>query len=174
MYAGFWRRVAAALIDGIILGIVLTPLNAAISDGGVDPSTSLLSTVAYWLYYALMESSSRQATLGKMALQIKVTDLQGARISFGTATVRYFSKILSGLILGIGFLMVAFTEKKQGLHDMIANTLVVKATAVPAAAPGAQSPGWGQAPAVPPGPTPPQAPTATPPTEGRPEDQPPR
>lgn len=73
-----------------------------------------------------MESSAKQATLGKMALGIVVTDLEGARIGFGRATGRYFAKILSGLILGIGFLMAAFTERKQGLHDIIAGTLVVK------------------------------------------------
>jgi uncharacterized RDD family membrane protein YckC len=72
-----------------------------------------------------MESSSKQATLGKMALGIIVTDLEGQRISFGKATGRHFSKIVSGIILYIGFIMVAFTEKKQGLHDMMAGCLVV-------------------------------------------------
>jgi uncharacterized RDD family membrane protein YckC len=80
---------------------------------------------AGWLYFALMESSSKQGTLGKMALSIVVTDVNGNRITFGRATGRYFGKILSGLILYIGYIMVAFTEKKQGLHDMIAGTLVV-------------------------------------------------
>ncbi len=79
-----------------------------------------------WLYYALFESSSKQATLGKMALGIVVTDIDGNRISFGRANARFWSKIISGMILGIGFLMAAFTEKKQGLHDMIAGTLVIK------------------------------------------------
>jgi uncharacterized RDD family membrane protein YckC len=73
-----------------------------------------------------LESSSMQATLGKMALGLKVTDLNGKQISFGKATGRYFAKIISAIILLIGFIMVAFTEKKQGLHDMIAGTLVVK------------------------------------------------
>jgi uncharacterized RDD family membrane protein YckC len=80
---------------------------------------------AGWLYFALMESSSKQGTLGKMALSIMVTDVNGNRITFGRATGRYFGKFLSGLILYIGYIMVAFTEKKQGLHDMIAGTLVV-------------------------------------------------
>jgi uncharacterized RDD family membrane protein YckC len=61
-----------------------------------------------------------------MALGIRVTDLDGGRISFGRATGRYFGKILSGLILGIGFLMAAFTERKQALHDLLAGTLVVR------------------------------------------------
>lgn len=83
------------------------------------------SIILQWLYFALMESSKKQATLGKMALGIKVTDLQGNRISFGRATGRYFGKILSGLILNIGYIMAAFTEKKQALHDMMANCLVI-------------------------------------------------
>lgn len=78
-----------------------------------------------WLYYALMESSSRQATLGKMALGIIVTDTEGQRVSFAKATGRHFGKIVSGIILYIGFIMIAFTEKKQGLHDIMANCLVV-------------------------------------------------
>jgi uncharacterized RDD family membrane protein YckC len=78
-----------------------------------------------WLYFALMESSSKQGTLGKIALGIKVTDLSGNAISFGRATARHFGKILSTIILLAGYLMVAFTAKKQGLHDMIAGCLVV-------------------------------------------------
>jgi uncharacterized RDD family membrane protein YckC len=77
------------------------------------------------LYFAIMESSSKQATLGKMVLGIVVTDYEGRRISFGRALGRNLAKIISQVILFIGYLMVAFTEKKQGLHDMIASTLVV-------------------------------------------------
>ena len=78
-----------------------------------------------WIYFAAFESSPKQATPGKMALGIKVTDLNGRRIGFGKATGRYFGKILSFIILGIGFIMIAFTEKKQGLHDKMAGCLVV-------------------------------------------------
>jgi uncharacterized RDD family membrane protein YckC len=73
-----------------------------------------------------MESSSYQGTIGKKILGIKVIDMNGNRISFVKATVRYFSKLLSALIIGIGFLMAGFTNKKQALHDLIAETLVVK------------------------------------------------
>ena len=73
-----------------------------------------------------MEASSKQGTLGKMVLGIIVTDEAGNRISFGRATGRYFGKILSSLILLIGYIMIAFTKKKQGLHDLLASTLVVK------------------------------------------------
>jgi len=79
------------------------------------------------LYFVLMESSAKQGTLGKMALGLVVTDTNGNRISPARALGRYFAKILSGAILMIGFIMVAFTERKQGLHDMLANTLVLRA-----------------------------------------------
>lgn len=85
-----------------------------------------LSVIIEWLYYALMESSARQATLGKMVLGIKVTGLNGERVSFGKATGRYFGKILSGLIIGIGYVMAGFTEKKQALHDILSGCLVVR------------------------------------------------
>ena len=77
-------------------------------------------------FYALMESSNKRATLGKMAAGILVTDLNGNRISFGRATARYFSKLINAFTLGFGYLTIVFTEKKQGIHDMIAGTLVVK------------------------------------------------
>jgi uncharacterized RDD family membrane protein YckC len=138
-YAGFWRRFAAYFIDGIALDIVLIPLGLAFGNpflpqhnanpfaafAGIRLVGTMLNWVIIWAYFAGMESSGLQATLGKLALGIQVTDLNGQRIDFGTATGRYFGKILSGLILGIGFLMVAWTEKKQALHDFLANTLVI-------------------------------------------------
>jgi len=142
-YAGFWIRVAAALIDGIIIWIIFAVLVVVVGLLGVGSLDSLvtagesavitmaivynlLTIVAQWLYYALQESSGAQATLGKRAVGIVVTDLDGERVSFMRATGRYFGKILSSIILLIGFIMVAFTQKKQGLHDIVANTLVVK------------------------------------------------
>ena len=88
--------------------------------------SQIVSLVGGWLYFALMESSRFQGTLGKMAVQIKVTDMEGNRLTFGRATGRHFGKIVSGMILLIGYIMVAFTEKKQGLHDIMAGCLVVK------------------------------------------------
>lgn len=134
MYAGFWRRFAAWILDGLLLSLVTLPFTLQF-DGGVaaeaarTSAAGTISTVVGWLYFALMESSAKQATVGKMALGIIVTDLEGRRLGFGRATGRYFAKILSALILGIGFLMVAFTERKQGLHDMVASCLVVKGEA---------------------------------------------
>jgi uncharacterized RDD family membrane protein YckC len=80
-----------------------------------------------WLYFALMESSARQATFGKAMLSLKVTDANGNRLSFGHASGRFFSKIVTGLVpFGIGYIMAGFTAKKQALHDFIASTLVIK------------------------------------------------
>ena len=138
-YAGFWIRVLAFFIDslivvgsGVVLGFALAMLLAVLgglSDLNYVPEfvfIYLLCGVGSWLYYALMESSARQATLGKSVLGLRVTDLGGNRITFGRATGRYFGKILSGLIFDIGFIMVGITDRKQGLHDMIAGTLVLR------------------------------------------------
>lgn len=139
-YAGFWKRFAAAIIDGIILAVAAFPINVLGNSFSSTPEPSeevlilaivvgfisgCMHIVINWLYYACMESSQFQGTLGKLALGIKVTDYHGNRISFGRATGRHFAKILSSCILMIGFLMAAFTEKKQALHDMIAGCLVV-------------------------------------------------
>jgi uncharacterized RDD family membrane protein YckC len=119
-YAGFWMRVGAHILDLLILVIPLAMLSFLFIFGFI------VQIVAIWLYFALQESSVHQATLGKRALNIYVTDLYGRRLSFGQATGRYFAKIISTLILCIGYIMVAFTEKKQGLHDMIAGTMVLR------------------------------------------------
>ena len=152
-YAGFWKRFVAYVIDSIIVGIggivILIPFFAAIgvsvfsmnntdsySDSGEAVRFLLAMLAAYvllivgilaagWLYFALMESSGQQGTLGKMAISIKVTDLSGNRISFGRASGRYFGKIVSSLALGIGYLMAGFTQQKQALHDIIAGSLVI-------------------------------------------------
>ena len=79
-----------------------------------------------WLYFTVSESSAWQATLGKKMFGLSVTDMAGNKISFGKANARYWSKIISALILFIGYIMIAFTERKQGLHDIIAGTLVTK------------------------------------------------
>jgi uncharacterized RDD family membrane protein YckC len=133
-YAGFWKRFGAAIIDGFILIVVGFVIGALIDFAyGFSPGISegasawgnLVGIIVGWLYFAIMESSSKQGTLGKMALGIKVTDLSGDAISFGRATIRHFSKIISTILLLVGYLMVAFTARKQGLHDMIARCLVV-------------------------------------------------
>jgi uncharacterized RDD family membrane protein YckC len=132
-YAGFWRRFLAWILDGLLLSLVTLPftlqLGGSIAEASRRSASSTISLVVGWLYFALMESSAKQATVGKMALGIIVTDLDGRRIGFGRATGRYFAKILSVLTLGIGFLMAGFTERKQALHDMVAGCLVIKGVA---------------------------------------------
>ena len=133
-YAGFWRRVGATLIDSILIGVVggiLVAILAAISDGAAIVGYIILF-IGQYVYYAVMESSSYQATVGKIALGIKVTDTAGRPLGFGRALGRNVAKILSALILYIGFLMAAFTERKQALHDIVAGTLVVKKDSAPA------------------------------------------
>jgi uncharacterized RDD family membrane protein YckC len=143
-YAGFWLRVVAAFIDGAVmligLGILFGIRVATIGfprfemarRGMYGPMMGplrvfqLSAAVAAWLYFALMESSAWQATLGKKALGLYVTDLHGRRVSFGRATGRHFAKLISNFTLLIGYLMAGFTAKKQALHDMIAGCLVMK------------------------------------------------
>jgi uncharacterized RDD family membrane protein YckC len=131
VYAGFWRRFAAALIDGIIVAVVLFICDLILGQivGSASSAfvtlSSALSIGLGVAYYVGQESGVRQATIGKRALGIIVTDMQGNRISTWRAVGRYFGKILSAIILLIGYLMAAFTEKKQALHDMMAGTLVV-------------------------------------------------
>jgi Tfp pilus assembly major pilin PilA/uncharacterized membrane protein YeaQ/YmgE (transglycosylase-associated protein family) len=107
------------------MGVVLGMLIALGGGGGLELVSNLLGFVIGWLYFALMESSAGQGTIGKRVVGIVVTDLNGDRIGFGRATGRYFGKILSSIILLIGYLMAAFTQRKQGLHDMLASTLVL-------------------------------------------------
>jgi uncharacterized RDD family membrane protein YckC len=143
--AGFVRRWAAFFIDSLVLtagfyGVFFVVLLAAAGAGGLEAlgageppmwlvglqlGLALLYLVAAGLYYAGMESSKSQATLGKMALSIKVVDADGRRLTFAHALGRWAAASLSYLTLYIGFLMAAFTERKQALHDLIAKTQVV-------------------------------------------------
>ena len=147
VYAGFWKRVAAYLIDAFVIGmatqivqLVVMGLFFGISASSMSnpetmfaSGTGILFLAALYLvplamnaaYYAAFHASSKQATLGKMAVGIKVVRTDGTRISLARGVGRFFATILSSLIMGIGFLMAAFTERKQGLHDMVCDTLVV-------------------------------------------------
>jgi uncharacterized RDD family membrane protein YckC len=142
-YAGFWLRLAAYLIDFLLITLVTCPVGmamgvfAAVAQRGGDEGAqvaslamqlivNVVSIVAGWLYFALFESSSWQGTVGKKVVGIRVADEYGNRLGFGRATGRYFAKIISGMICFIGFIMAAFTEKQQALHDMIAGTLVLQ------------------------------------------------
>ncbi|MGB5223762.1 MAG: RDD family protein [Arenicellales bacterium] len=134
-YGGFWKRVIAYLIDAFIIAFPVTMIfgtvipQAMMTDNVQVTSVAVsmpqvIMLVASWVYFAGLESSVWQATVGKKMLGMQVTDTSGERIDFIKATIRYLSKFLSSFFLMIGFIMVAFTEKKQGLHDFIAGTLV--------------------------------------------------
>lgn len=156
-YAGFWWRVLAYMVDGALISIPLYlgyyGLMIVMVLAGDQPPTEgddeaekeamkwvilggvmavmLFLFIANWLYFTLFESSKRMATPGKFWLGFVVTDMHGKRIGFGRANARYWSKYLSSIIFCIGYIMVAFTKKKQGLHDMVAKTLVVKNASQP-------------------------------------------
>jgi len=121
IYAGFWERFLAIVIDAIILAVGTGIISAGTFGAGI-----VLSFFAPWIYEAFMLSSEWQATVGKRVMSIVVTDLNGKRITFARATGRHFAKYISAFLLFIGFIIAAFTAKKQALHDMIAETLVVK------------------------------------------------
>ena len=153
VYAGFWLRFVAYVLDAVILGAFALPIffglammmgvGAAMSNlpRGRDPFESgfppvfalflgafvLVVFVGGWMYHALLESSEWQGTAGKRIVGIVVTDLDGARVSFARATGRYFAKFITGMIpLGIGYIIAGFTEKRQAIHDMIVGTLVLR------------------------------------------------
>ncbi|MBL7874558.1 MAG: RDD family protein, partial [Cyclobacteriaceae bacterium] len=89
-------------------------------------ATWILAMIIQVLYFSFMESSKAQATVGKMALGLKVTDLQGNKLDFSKALIRNLCRLISNLTMLIGYIIAAFTEKKQALHDIIAGTLVLK------------------------------------------------
>lgn len=144
-YAGFWLRAVAFIIDFFLVLIVMAPpifsllvknvgpqptveQVLAFSSGGTSQALAitLLIEMAYWLYYASLESSAWQATLGKRLLGLYVTNLAGQRISFARASGRYFGMVISRLTLLVGFLMAGFTAKKQALHDLLSGCLVLR------------------------------------------------
>lgn len=134
-YAGFWRRFAALLIDWFVFSSISIfiaaargiPLNASPStEPEVVAKAFLINLVVFWLYWSISESAPWQATIGKRAMDIYVTDLAGRRIGFAKASGRFFGKLISALVLGLGFIMIGFTARKQGLHDQLAGCLVVR------------------------------------------------
>jgi uncharacterized RDD family membrane protein YckC len=139
-YAGFWKRWIAAIIDNAILTVGVIVIFLLLGDETYNSLHQsfdrpkefhemidvLFGFILGWPDYAVMESSSKQATLGKMAFGIVVSDLKGAKISFGKASVRHFGKAISFLLFWIGFIMAGLTKQKQALHDMLAGCLVIR------------------------------------------------
>lgn len=136
-YAGFWVRFWASIIDSIIWSPLLFLIYLKFSlemilmgaGQGLAFLYFLVSVITPWLYHALFEAGKWQATPGKRLLGVYVTDMNGQRISFGRASGRYFSKIISSLIFAIGYIIAGLTQNKQALHDKIASTLVYRGKA---------------------------------------------
>lgn len=143
VYAGFWLRAIAYLIDLVLLTIIAgTVILVPLMERGAIPADKpwflltektrqvtaiqLLLQMIYWLYSASFESSSWEATPGKKMLGLAVTDIQGRRITFARASGRFFGKLLSQFLLFFGFVLAGFTEKKQALHDILAGCLVIR------------------------------------------------
>lgn len=122
-YSGFFRRFVASIIDVfvIVLFIVFIQFILGIMDGFFF---NIIIFLMIWSYFAFQESSSRKGTVGKQAMNLIVTDLDGNKISFMQATKRFLGKFLAAIPFFTGFLMMFFTKKKQALHDIIAKTLV--------------------------------------------------
>lgn len=146
LYAGFWRRFGAMIVDLVLMFVFMAIIGQVIpvwqeanlgylpdSERGMavgfdfelnSPGT-LVFLLVYWVYSTLLESSRRQATVGKMALSIKVTDLDGERVGIAQAAGRNLAKLLSLATLAIGFMLAGWTARKQALHDLLARTLVI-------------------------------------------------
>jgi len=132
VYAGFWKRYAAYMIDTVLIMIVFAIFGAftgtaksTVTMGDIFGPAYFVQLALMALYFAWMHASPSQATLGKMTVGIKVTDDDGERISLLRGIGRFFASILSSLILCIGYVMAGFTDRKRALHDMVASTLVV-------------------------------------------------
>lgn len=132
-YAGFWWRALALLIDAVVIWtgafvidfiIGFITASQGLPEDAATTFAKVVNAICIWLYMALQESSAKQATVGKRCCRIFVTDLNGRRLSFGRATGRHFAKIISTLILFVGYMMAGWTQRKQALHDMIAGCLV--------------------------------------------------
>ena len=131
-YAGFWKRAIAGFIDLIALGVAKSTIRLSLVsfdvtqfDASTIPGGDGTVLVVALLYFTLFESSHMQATPGKRGMSIRVTDSAGNRLSLPRSALRNIVKPLSFALFGIGFLMIAFSKKKQGLHGLISGTLVV-------------------------------------------------
>lgn len=133
-YGGFWARLVALILDNAIVFLILLAMGVSMAtvvatvgmEGMIGVVAWLVVTFVPFLYWPVLESSPWQATIGKRVMGLEVTDLDGNRLSFLRAFLRSLAKIISSIPLGIGFLIAAFTARKQALHDIIVKTLVVQ------------------------------------------------
>jgi uncharacterized RDD family membrane protein YckC len=133
VYAGFWWRALAAVLDWIVLTVIdgivafAVGMEAMIREGmSTQGPIATYTFVIGFLYFPLMESSRLRASLGKLACGLMVVDEDGRQIGFARAFGRNIGKFLSALILFVGFMMAGWTHRKQALHDMMAGCLVLK------------------------------------------------
>lgn len=139
-YAGFRQRVIAYGLDALVIYMLvamvaselLPQIESSLDHRVIVNEKALYAPTAVlvgWLYYALLESSRLQATFGKRWVHLRVADLNGQRIEFRRASLRYWGQYLSGALGGLGFLIAAFTPRRQALHDMIAGCVVLRGSA---------------------------------------------
>jgi uncharacterized RDD family membrane protein YckC len=145
VYAGFWLRAVAHLVDSLLVGFVAAlVIFLPLMQRGAIPADNpwflyqnqsrqitalwLLVFMVFWLYFASFESSTWQATPGKKLLGLRVTDLAGQRVTFARASWRYLGKLIFGTMLLFGFIFAGFTPRKQALYDMAAGCLVLRKT----------------------------------------------
>lgn len=121
MYASVWKRFVAFLIDAAVFAVIYWILSQMLS-GATMP---LVLLVIIWLYYALLESSPIQASVGKIIMNIKVVDRRGRRLTFWQATERMLSKLITNLTFYFGFFIAAFDKKKRTLHDRVSHSAVI-------------------------------------------------
>lgn len=141
-YGGFWIRFVAKIIDNIIMGIVnwaiMIPVSmvaapAVIQSGEQFPTSGFFAFMGLQVFFSISLPAAYStffigrfgATLGKMAFRLKVVTPEGGRVSYGRALGRFFSEMLSSMILLIGYIMAAFDDEKRTLHDRICSTRVV-------------------------------------------------
>ncbi|MEE8574517.1 MAG: RDD family protein [Thermodesulfobacteriota bacterium] len=129
-YAGFWKRAAAVSIDTLVLFVVGTVVGVVLikitgSEEGLELVSNVIGIIIGWLYFSFMESSPRQATIGKGVMKLIVTDIKGERLSIYRASGRHFGKLVSSITLGVGFILAGYTQKKQALHDLMFDCLVI-------------------------------------------------
>lgn len=133
VYASFWKRFIATFIDWTIFAFLSGSLSyfvtgTAVGNDAFHFVNTGLFVLFYWIYSAALESSPKRGTIGKQLMKIQVCGMDGERISFPKASLRYFVRLLSFFLAGFGCIMVFFTIKRQGMHDQVANTLVIDTT----------------------------------------------
>ncbi|MCH2020954.1 MAG: RDD family protein [Saprospiraceae bacterium] len=133
VYVGFWTRLLANFLDllsfsflFLFIGLIIAMLGLIIPENLTELIIRVFIVALYILYFPVLESSNEQATFGKRALNIIVVDEQGQRISFSRALCRFLLKFFSWSMFFLGFIMIAFTNKKQGLHDLLSGCMVVR------------------------------------------------